>query len=68
MISDQELSLFLTRHLVSLSGGIYPFLEYMLYFSGTIAQPYFTINGKSQVGDYTVQMNVKKSINKNETL
>ncbi len=66
----QELNFFLNRNLISIGGGIYPFLQYKIEFdmSGPISQPYFTINGKSQVWDYTVQMNVKKSINKNETL
>jgi len=70
-LTSQELNFFLTRHLISNNNGIYPFLQYSINFvwtPATISQPYFTINGKSQVWDYTVQMNVKKSINKNETL
>lgn len=70
-LSSQELNFFLTRHLISDSDGIYPFLQYRINFiwtPSTISQPYFTINWKSQVWDYTVQMNVRKSINKNETL
>lgn len=70
-LNSQELNFFLTRHLISDSNAIYPFLQYKINFTwipSTISQPYFTINWKSQVWDYTVQMNVKKSINKNETL
>ena len=70
-ITDQELNLFLTKHLLSESNGVYPFLQYNINFAwdpNTIAQPYFLINGKSQVWEYTVQMNLKKSVNKNETL
>ena len=71
-ITSQELNFFLTKPLVSKGSNIYPFLQYNISFVGgsspIISQPYFTINGKSQVWEYTVQMNVKKSINKNETL
>jgi hypothetical protein len=70
-LSSQELNFFLIRPLISRNNSIYPFLQYTINFvwtPATISQPYFTINWKSQVWDYTVQMNVKKSINKNETL
>lgn len=70
-MSSQELNFFLIRSLISRNNSIYPFLQYSINFVwdlDKISQPYFTINWKSQVWDYTVQMNVKKSINKNETL
>ncbi len=70
-ISNQELNLSLIRNLISESNGIYPFLQYKLNFiwaPSTISHPYFIISWKSQVWDYTVQMQLEKSINKNETL
>ncbi len=70
-IYDQELNLSLTKPLITMKGKIYPFLEYQINFSGnarTISQPYFIINGKAQVWEYTVQMNLRKSINKDEVL
>lgn len=70
-IKNQTLHLFLTKQLLSLSNNIYPFLEYRVLFNwdwSTIAQPYFTVSSKSKVGNYTVQMNLKKSINKDDTL
>jgi hypothetical protein len=63
--------LFLTKNMTTSLWNIYPFLEYNVNIDWdpqTISQPYFTINGKSQVWQYTVQMNVKKSINKDATL
>jgi hypothetical protein len=70
-LSSQELNFFLTNALISKGDWIYPFLQYNIGFEwnpATISQPYFTINGKSQVWDYTVQMNLRKSINKNDAL
>ena len=69
-ITDQEINLFLTKKLLSESNWIYPFLQYNLRFDWdpNIAQPYFSINWKSQIWQYTVQMNVKKPVNKDETL
>lgn len=70
VIKDQELNLFLAKHLTTCDGNIYPFLEYLIKFAwdNKISQPYFAVHWKSQVGKYTVNMYLKKSINKKETL
>lgn len=69
-IKDQELNLFLAKHLTTCDGNIYPFLEYIIKFvwDNKISQPYFSVHWKSQIGKYTVNMYLKKSINKKETL
>lgn len=71
-IRDNILSFSLADTLFSQWWNIYPFLEYKLdvlwWNSKAISQPYFNIQWKSQVGRYTVQINVKKSINKEDSL
>lgn len=72
-IIDQELILFLARLLETCEEDIYPFLEYKINYdtngdSTYLPDPWFMIHGKSQVWWYTVNMYVRKSINKDDTL
>jgi hypothetical protein len=46
--------------LKSNAGTVYPFLEYQFDFGGDVADMFYTIHGNGRVGDYDVQIIVKK--------
>ncbi len=70
-ITDQELTLFLARLLETCWDDIYPFLEYRIVYDGgwdQLPDPWFRIHGKWQAGWYTVNIYVRKSTNRDDTL
>jgi len=54
------LNLWLINLLKTVNGNIYPFLEYRLHFNGPVADRFYTIQGNGRVGEYDVQVVVKK--------
>ncbi|MBU0625902.1 hypothetical protein KKG31_06135 [Patescibacteria group bacterium] len=41
-------------------GNLYPFIEYQFHFPEAVADRFYTIQGNSRVGEYDVQVIVKK--------
>lgn len=58
--TDLQLNLGLVSLLKSNAGTVYPFLEYQFDFGGDVADMFYTIHGNGRVGDYDVQIIVKK--------
>lgn len=69
-ITQQSLTLSLFSPLLTSLSNLYPFVQYKVVCEGCdsssswslLAQPYFIINGKSTVGDYSVTMQLRRSI------
>lgn len=54
-----ELNLWLVT-LLKATNDIYPFLEYRLWFTAPVSNRFYTIQGNGHVGDYDVQIVIKK--------
>ena len=68
-IVDLELKFSLLQRLLTRGGQIYPFLNYRLVTdNGNLSQPFFYIQWTSKVWDYSVQMNVRKPVDKTNGL
>lgn len=68
-VVDLELKLSLLQRLLTRWGQIYPFINYRLVTdTESLSQPFFYIQWTSKVGDYSVQMNVRKPVDKSNGL
>jgi len=54
------LNIGLINLLESTNGSVYPFLEYQIKLDNPIADRFYTVKGNGRVGEYEVQIVVKK--------